>query len=757
TLWSNSCCCFSAQVTQFGYEGLATCCLIISQPELSGGDAMETEVVCGVESRSRSAAMTRSQVEAVVVVGATMPPTSVTTAGPAPTWRRPRYWCDRWWLAVMTLTLLSSTAMATQRFVTEPSNVSATRGSVVVLNCTIANRQGVVQWTQNKVALGADRPLPGYPRYSMIGVETQLGPQESIGEWNLQIMDVRLEDDGEYQCQAGATATSRGIRSRVAIITVVIPPEHPTIDGAPTIPVVLHRLTNVTCRANRGKPAATITWYMDNQRITDRSPRLEEKFVDTVGMVTINASKTDAGRRIECRAINDFMEQPYRTFATIDVQYAPEITMALNLTRTIREYDYVRFQCSGTANPTDVAWKWYRNDVEMEGETTNTLVVHQISRDYDGDTVACVGTNRVGGTRRELTLRVEYGPRIIDIDPVVGADLQHSAQLRCMAEGNPNPHLIWTRKDRGRPTPQTLSTSSVYRIDYVTQAHFGVYVCTASSSGFPDASKEVLLLQNSKPSIHSEKEQYAALGDKGKVECIVHSVPKPDRIVWLKEGKPIDYAASGRFSSEEKDLLYGRTSVLHILKVQKEDFGNYNCNVVNAYGTDNATLILVEKTLPPLPYIIGGAVGGVAVLLIIALACVVYQRYKREDSGSVLGSTTDTESSADKKRKDADSPSTLMDQFRQDYNKKDFYRYSADYDELTYKQQEHTGNNNAYGCLEPCEPIRETTFAGEYIPRAMTPLERYEPMYGTGYSMSSFRGRDFTGFDAGNVKLATDV
>lgn len=49
-------------------------------------------------------------------------------------------------------------------------------------------------------------------------------------------------------------------------------------------------------------------------------PRLEEKFVDTVGMVTINASKTDAGRRIECRAINDFMEQPYRTFATIDVQ-----------------------------------------------------------------------------------------------------------------------------------------------------------------------------------------------------------------------------------------------------------------------------------------------------------------------------------------------------------------------------------------------------------------------------------------------------
>ena len=86
------------------------------------------------------------------------------------------------------------------------------------------------------------------------------------------------------------------------------------------------------------------------------------------------------------------------------------------------------------------------------------------------------------------------------------------------------------------------------------------------------------------------------MGENGKLECIAHSVPKPDRMVWLKDGKPIDYASSGRFSSEERDLLYGRTNVLHIVNVQKEDFGNYNCNVVNAYGSDNATLTLVQKS-----------------------------------------------------------------------------------------------------------------------------------------------------------------
>ncbi|KAK7488030.1 hypothetical protein BaRGS_00020775 [Batillaria attramentaria] len=400
--------------------------------------------------------------------------------------------------------------------------------------------------------------------------------------------------------------------------------------------------------------------------------------------------------------------------------------------------------------------RWYRNNQQIEGQTTNTLIIHQISHDYDGDTISCKGSNRVGSTQREMTLRVEFGPKIKEITEVVGADIGRAAQLMCDVEGNPQPHIIWTRKT-GSPTPHPLSTSSVYRIETVNKASFGVYVCTASSSGFPDASKEALLLQNGKPSIRSEKEQFATVGEKGKLECIVHSVPKPDRMVWLRDGRPIDYAGSGRFSYEQKDLLYGRTNILHILKVQEDDFGKYNCNVVNAYGSDNATITLVEKTVPPLPYIIGGAVGGVAVLFIIALACVLYQRYKREDSGSVLGSTTDTDSSADKKRKDADSPSTLMDQWRQDYNKKDFYRYSADYDELNYK--DHTGNNNAYGCLEPVEPYRETnTFTEDYIPRAMTPLERYEAVYGPSqYSMSSFRGRDYAGLDVGNAKLATDV
>ena len=43
----------------------------------------------------------------------------------------------------------------------------------------------------------------------------------------------------------------------------------------------------------------------------------------------------------------------------------------------------------------------------MEGETSNMLIIHQISYDYNGDIIACTASNRVGRTRREMTLKVE--------------------------------------------------------------------------------------------------------------------------------------------------------------------------------------------------------------------------------------------------------------------------------------------------------------------------------------------------------------
>lgn len=53
---------------------------------------------------------------------------------------------------------------------------------------------------------GFNRTVPGYPRYQYVGNET-------IGEHHLVIRGATLEDEGEYECQVGPTATQEAIWS----------------------------------------------------------------------------------------------------------------------------------------------------------------------------------------------------------------------------------------------------------------------------------------------------------------------------------------------------------------------------------------------------------------------------------------------------------------------------------------------------------------------------------------------------------------
>ncbi len=56
-----------------------------------------------------------------------------------------------------------------QRFVEQPEDASAIKGTTVVLHCRIENVIGTVQWTKGGFGLGSERNLPDYGRYEFVG------------------------------------------------------------------------------------------------------------------------------------------------------------------------------------------------------------------------------------------------------------------------------------------------------------------------------------------------------------------------------------------------------------------------------------------------------------------------------------------------------------------------------------------------------------------------------------------------------------
>lgn len=107
-----------------------------------------------------------------------------------------------------------------------------------------------------------------------------------------------------------------------------VPPNRPILpvqNGQ--VSVILDKPTNVTCRADSGKPKSQITWKKDDIRITEHTYEIvttqpDGKLVDTTGIVTITAALEDAGKKIECGAWNEALDEqePYWTQATLNVQ-----------------------------------------------------------------------------------------------------------------------------------------------------------------------------------------------------------------------------------------------------------------------------------------------------------------------------------------------------------------------------------------------------------------------------------------------------
>ena len=88
--------------------------------------------------------------------------------------------------------------------------------------------------------------------------------------------------------------------------------------------VVLGRPSNVSCRADGGKPVAVVTWYLEDVPLTRdvawRATAHVNKSVDTEGVVSLNSTLEDAGHTLHCRVSHPALTQPASAFATLDVQ-----------------------------------------------------------------------------------------------------------------------------------------------------------------------------------------------------------------------------------------------------------------------------------------------------------------------------------------------------------------------------------------------------------------------------------------------------
>ncbi|XP_056366597.1 kin of IRRE-like protein 1 [Oenanthe melanoleuca] len=504
------------------------------------------------------------------------------------------------------------------RFAEEPEDQTVVAGQRIVLSCVVLNYSGIVQWTKDGLALGMGQGLKAWPRYRIVGAA-------EAGQHNLEISRAELSDDAAYECQA----TEAALRSRRARLTVLIPPEDPTIDGAPEILLRAGTPYNLTCRARSAKPAASIAWFRDGQQ-QDGAATATELLADgkresTTSLLPITPSELDTGRVFSCRSANAAAPGGRETFVRLNVHHPPTVTLSIQ-PQTVQEGERVVFTCMATANPEIRGYRWAKGGVLIEEAKENRYDT-QVDYTFFTEPVSCEVHNDIGSTNVSTLVDVHFAPRIVvDPKPTV-TDIGSDVTLTCVWSGNPPLTLTWTKKESN----MVLSNSNQLYLKSVTQADAGQYVCKAIVPRIGVGEREVTLFVNGPPIISSEPVQYAARGDRGKVECFIGSTPPPDRIAWAWQENVLEAGTLERYTVERSNTGSGVLSTLTINNVMDADFQTrYNCTAWNSFGPGTAIIQLEEREVLPVG-IIAGATIGASILLVtflVALACFLYRRRK---------------------------------------------------------------------------------------------------------------------------------
>lgn len=597
-----------------------------------------------------------------------------------------------------------------QRFAIEPTDRSAILGDTIVLACRVIDKAGTLQWTRDGFGLGSDRDLSGFPRYSMVGSDDE-------GDFSLQIGSVSLEDDATFQCQVGAVDGVKGIRSRSAPLTVFVPPEPPKIVQGEFLKTTAGMTVELTCESHAGKPPAELTWLDGSGNVVTNGveyktePLSDGKRANAALTWTFSPSREHDGKTFTCRSENKALKQPMLATIRMEVKYPPDITLTVESDK-ISEFDDVRFHCQATANPSDIVYKWYRNDEIIAGDHTTELVLPRVTRNFNGDTITCEARNDVGTTKSTHTLNIHYRPAFKSAAETVAAEEGAEVALRCEVDSNPKPDIVW----RHEGSERVLARQPTLVIPAMRSSDAGRYSCRATVPGFPEITQDVHVYVKGPPKVSSPTTQYGVEGEQVRVECIITSVPPPTRVAWSRNLQLVDIDNNQGYEIVKEPLSNGLRNLLIIHNAAEEDFGQYNCSVWNQFGYDTRLITVRKQKNLPMVIILAGVIGGIVLVVTVTISIILCLRKKnivKDDdfNSEKKGKQSDSASSGDSDIKVEIRTASSLSNNEHDRNWEDnsesarthdaadIYKYAnsaADYGDSSFPVKSEAQNNNGY-------------------------------------------------------------
>ncbi|XP_066048296.1 hemicentin-1 [Chamaea fasciata] len=413
----------------------------------------------------------------------------------------------------------------------------------------------------------------------------------------LQIARARAGDTGRYSCVAVNEAGQDSIHYDVRVLS---PPSISGTDGdlPEEVTVLVSKEAAMDCIPS-GNPSPRITWKKDGQLLAEDD---KHTFLSNGRRLQIlNSQITDTGRYV-CIAENTAGSA--KKYFNLNVHVPPSVvgTNPENLTVVVNNFISLTCEVTGFPPP-DLSW--LKNGKPISSNS-NTFIVPgartlQIPRAKlsDGGEYTCTARNQAGESQKKSFLTVLVPPSIKAQGgasvTVLNVRVGTAVTLDCESNAIPAPVITWYKNSRLIPDSaavEVLADGQTLRIKAAEVSDTGQYVCKAINIAGRD-DKNFHLNVYVPPSIEGPEQELVTESISNPVTfvCDATGIPPPT-LVWLKNGKPIEY-----LDSLEVHILSGG-SKLQIARSQLLDSGTYTCIASNPEGKAQKTYVLSIQVPP---------------------------------------------------------------------------------------------------------------------------------------------------------------
>uniref|UniRef100_A0A3Q3DPY4 Immunoglobulin superfamily DCC subclass member 3 n=2 Tax=Hippocampus comes TaxID=109280 RepID=A0A3Q3DPY4_HIPCM len=373
----------------------------------------------------------------------------------------------------------------------EPRDVIAVRDRPLMLDCNVQGQEPIqITWRKNGVPL-------------TIGRRVQVLANGTL--W-IHSFQKRKEggdaDTGEYDC-AAQNRFGMLLSRKAKVLLASLPKFH----THPTSMVVDEGgVARFQCQIS-GIPEANITWEKDRVPLSTGDNRYT---LLPMGVLQVTAVRQADVGGFRCVATN-IANTRYSHEAVLNITggasrtYKEPVILSGPQNLTITVHQTAILECIATGNPKPIV-SWSRLDgrsIGVEGIQvlgTGNLMISDVSLQHSG--VYVCAANRPGTRMRRTALGrlvVQAPPEFLQWPQSVSKPAGGSAVFTCVAQGVPEPHLIWLKNGKvlmpGHNVKLTNNNSTL-ALTRISSEDEAIYQCIAeNSAGSNQASARLAVAQ----------------------------------------------------------------------------------------------------------------------------------------------------------------------------------------------------------------------------------------------------------------------